>query len=363
MAAGPGPVNDGDHPSTARMLLSLPSDLGNNRPHERLAGSVASGFGLAGCGAMFCALLWLADDRQSTQAALHQSAVSVSADHQQSTLTSRVPRVLARHGGEGVVEASGEIAHGRLTAGDPELDAEHAVVQAMRPNIETVPVGIIDGTQIQQLVHRPDDDQGQLSETVTLTSERQTSITTVMQDVASNSQGSESVCWKALTGDSQPRAWRYIVLHHTATQRGTVAEIDASHRRRVDETGAHWLGIGYHFVIGNGHGMADGELEATFRWERQLAGAHAGQRDYNEAGIGICLVGHLDRSAPTSAQLAAASRLIQQLSHEYQIPAERIIGHRDIRTTACPGRHLPLATLKSAGWTDVGRPVAAGQQD
>ena len=34
-------------------------------------------------------------------------------------------------------------------------------------------------------------------------------------------------------------------------------------------------GLGYHFVIGNGRGISDGELYVGYRWLDQLAGAHA----------------------------------------------------------------------------------------
>ena len=55
--------------------------------------------------------------------------------------------------------------------------------------------------------------------------------------------------------------------------------------------------------------MADGEIQPTFRWQQQLAGAHAGSRDYNEHGIGICLIGNFDEQAPTDRQLAAVGEL------------------------------------------------------
>ncbi len=69
------------------------------------------------------------------------------------------------------------------------------------------------------------------------------------------------------------RDWRSIVVHHSATSGGSVASIDAVHRRQRDSAGQPWLGIGYHFVVGNGHSMDDGEIQPTFRWRQQLAGA------------------------------------------------------------------------------------------
>lgn len=148
--------------------------------------------------------------------------------------------------------------------------------------------------------------------------------------------------WKPKVAE---RDWRYIVIHHTATSRGSVESIHETHLARKDANGNPWLGIGYHFVIGNGNGMTDGEIEATFRWRQQLHGAHAGVGDYNNQGIGIALVGNFDQGPPTRAQLAAVKRLVATLKSDYGIAAENVVGHSDIRATACPGRYFPLADV------------------
>jgi hypothetical protein len=153
------------------------------------------------------------------------------------------------------------------------------------------------------------------------------------------------------------RAWNSIVLHHSATLEGDVASIDAVHRRQRDPSGKPWLGIGYHFVVGNGNKMGDGEIQPTFRWHQQLAGAHAGKRDYNEHGIGICLIGNFEQSPPTARQLASVRALIKTLARRHSIARERVVRHQDVNTTACPGRLFPLsdvvgdlpATASSAG--------------
>lgn len=138
------------------------------------------------------------------------------------------------------------------------------------------------------------------------------------------------------------RDWKYIVLHHTATESGDVETIDEEHRQRKDAQGNPWLGIGYHFVIGNGQGMADGLVEPTFRWAQQIHGAHAGSRQYNEQGIGICLVGNFVDSTPTPRQLKATRELVRRLCTSFKIPADHVLRHQDIGATECPGAHFPL---------------------
>lgn len=139
-----------------------------------------------------------------------------------------------------------------------------------------------------------------------------------------------------------------MVLHHSATDSGSVESIDAAHKQRLDAAGNPWKGIGYHFVIGNGNGMNDGEVQATFRWQDQLAGAHAGDANYNEFGIGICLIGNFEESPPTTAQLASLQRLLLRVRQEFGIKEQQILRHGDLKATACPGRLFPGAKIVQA---------------
>lgn len=141
------------------------------------------------------------------------------------------------------------------------------------------------------------------------------------------------------------RDWKYIVIHHSATESGSVESIHRTHLKRRDAAGNPWRGIGYHFIIGNGRGMDDGAIEPTFRWREQLAGAHAGDQQYNHQGIGICLVGNFEKHRPTAAQLEALSRLIGQLTREYHIPEKAIVRHSDIKPTRCPGKMFPMQDI------------------
>lgn len=146
---------------------------------------------------------------------------------------------------------------------------------------------------------------------------------------------------------SSAHVWKYIVIHHTATERGSVASIHKSHLQRKDAAGNPWRGIGYHFVIGNGNGMEDGEVESTFRWDEQTNGAHAGVGKYNYDGIGICLIGNFDEHAPTAGQLASLKTVISELQTRFEIESKNIIGHRDVKSTKCPGKFFPFDEITS----------------
>jgi hypothetical protein len=118
--------------------------------------------------------------------------------------------------------------------------------------------------------------------------------------------------------EAEPREWKYIVLHHTATPTGDVDSIDREHKQRKDSRGRPWRGIGYHFVIGNGQPLGNGAIEPTFRWQQQLPGAHSGDREHNDAGIGICLVGDFNRAPPREEQIVALVKLLGVLQARYR---------------------------------------------
>lgn len=144
------------------------------------------------------------------------------------------------------------------------------------------------------------------------------------------------------------KKWVAIVIHHSATETGNAAIFDKLHREQN-----HWLGIGYDFVIGNGTDSGDGQIEVTFRWRKQIPGAHCGGTANNWAnrdGIGICLVGDFSRTVPTARQTRSLLRLIRFLQKRYGIPKWRIYGHKatpGARVTDCPGKRFPMARLKS----------------
>jgi len=140
------------------------------------------------------------------------------------------------------------------------------------------------------------------------------------------------------------RAWRYIVIHHTATPSATLEAIERNH------VGKGFEGVGYHFIINNGRapGTGDGEITPTDRWIEQRTGAHAKvshHPEFNREGIGIGLVGNFEQTPPTPAQMASLEMLVLALAARYDIGLGRIVGHGELKNTKCPGRLFPLKTF------------------
>lgn len=141
------------------------------------------------------------------------------------------------------------------------------------------------------------------------------------------------------------KKWKYIVIHHSATDEGNSLQFDKYHQ------GKGWEGIGYHFVIDNGtKEKQDGQIEVSPRWIKQEDGSHCRASNMNEKAIGICLVGNFNREYVSSKQLDALVYLVNVLRKYYKIPLKRIIGHNQVlgARTECPGKNFPWARFKNS---------------
>jgi N-acetylmuramoyl-L-alanine amidase len=138
--------------------------------------------------------------------------------------------------------------------------------------------------------------------------------------------------------------WKYIIVHHTATDMGKALQVDRAHHDR-----GFWNGIGYHFIIDNGTmGKGDGQIEVSPRWIKQQVGAHCKAGGMNDKGIGVALVGNFNEDQPTPNQIQSLTYLIKTLSQYYNINSNSVIGHRDVEgaSTDCPGKRFPWSNVR-----------------
>ena len=125
------------------------------------------------------------------------------------------------------------------------------------------------------------------------------------------------------------REWASWVKGAVDEYAGTssAAEIDASHK------GQGWTCIGYHYVI-----RKDGTVEqGRPHW---TVGAHAYGHNSHTIGIHVC--GNFEIGEPTDAQIESLAMLLANLCTDYGLPIDRdhIVGHRELISTACPGKNL-----------------------
>lgn len=135
------------------------------------------------------------------------------------------------------------------------------------------------------------------------------------------------------------RKWKYIVIHHSATDEGNALYFNKAHLKR-----GFWRGVGYHFVIDNGTmGKMDGQIEVTPRWIKQQDGAHCRASRMNYEGIGVCLVGNFSIERVSEKQMDSLVYLVDLLRRYYNIPIRNILGHGEVpdAATECPGRRFP----------------------
>ena len=133
--------------------------------------------------------------------------------------------------------------------------------------------------------------------------------------------------------------WTRLTVHHTAMHSSTLGRVSPGEigqaiqgiqRQHMVDRG--FGDIGYHFLVDPRGGIWAGR-DLTYQ------GAHA-LGSNNIANLGICLLGNFEDERPTAAALSALERLVNDLRERYGIPRNRVYGHRDFTSTACPGRNL-----------------------
>jgi N-acetyl-anhydromuramyl-L-alanine amidase AmpD len=158
------------------------------------------------------------------------------------------------------------------------------------------------------------------------------------------------------------KGWKFIVIHHSATYHGNAEAFHNYH------TKMGYGGLAYHFVICNGRGGRDGEIQPGFRWKQQISGTHVTVDAWyhNIFGIGICLVGNFQKTKPTKKQLSSLIRLIKKLAGKYKISRNKVMGHGQVphgklairkdklfvdyngekERRVCPGIYFPMNYVK-----------------
>lgn len=125
---------------------------------------------------------------------------------------------------------------------------------------------------------------------------------------------------------------KYLIVHETdgpADQ--TVEEIDTYHKLHN-----HWSGVGYHRLVDRMGVIRTGRPD-------DVVGAQAA--GLNSWSIGMAYIGTFDKTLPPPAQRYSAVHCAAVLCLRWDIPVERIIGHRDVAklvgdpsvATECPG--------------------------
>ncbi|MGI8434536.1 MAG: N-acetylmuramoyl-L-alanine amidase [Nocardioidaceae bacterium] len=168
-------------------------------------------------------------------------------------------------------------------------------------------------------------------------------------------------CWDPKYGST----FKAVVVHHTAgsndyTQGEAAAVVRGVYAYHTEARG--WCDIGYNFLIDRFGDIFEGRAGGI---RKPVRGSHSG--DYNVDTTGISLMGNFDLTSPPAAMRAAlvnlaAWRLGTAYHGAYGRPYlydgrfKRILGHRDVMSTSCPGQHVYdwLPTLRERVQTRLG---------
>lgn len=133
-----------------------------------------------------------------------------------------------------------------------------------------------------------------------------------------------------------------VFAHHTVTAQlpeNATAEQERAQMRVLEDIGHSRFtrpgvpnaGISYNVLI-----FPSGRAYQGVSWQRR--GTHTDAR--NSTVRSICFVGNYDVHQPTPAQLATAAAIFAEGRGKWWVASAPLRGHRDIKSTACPGRHV-----------------------
>lgn len=153
------------------------------------------------------------------------------------------------------------------------------------------------------------------------------------------------------------------VIHHTAGTNSYTPEkaydiVRATQAYHVKSR--NWCDIGYNFLIDQYGQIFEGRRGGI---TKQVRGAHAGNGAVNEQAMGVSMMGNFDEATPTAAMKASTVKLVAWRFAAYDVPAkgtyrvggltlDRISGHRDVKSTACPGANVYRWVTAAGGLRD-----------
>ncbi len=120
------------------------------------------------------------------------------------------------------------------------------------------------------------------------------------------------------------RRWDHIDIFFSGTAAGNIKSLAE----------VHGLGnaadINCHFVVCNGVGGGDGEIQTTAKWQTQSS-AQPGGAASGDRTIRICLIGDGASTRPTDSQLKRLETLLEALGRRFDIGSSAVRLPRDCR--------------------------------
>lgn len=125
------------------------------------------------------------------------------------------------------------------------------------------------------------------------------------------------------------------MIHHSASPQATTTLelVNEWHKQRGFNLSSLGYYVGYHYLI-----APTGEVYQTRAIGEDgchcIAFDEGEHTSFNKSSVGICLMGNFEFEDPTPEQIKSLEGLLKNLK------PQRILGHRDVASTLCPGKSL-----------------------
>ncbi|MHC4570906.1 MAG: peptidoglycan recognition protein family protein [Planctomycetota bacterium] len=120
-----------------------------------------------------------------------------------------------------------------------------------------------------------------------------------------------------------PHSWNCIEIYYSATKAGNIEQLVSLSGLACPED------INCHFVVCNGLGGDDGQIQSTEKWQRQWS-IIPGQNSYSAGQtIRICVIADGKDTRPTDSQRKRTEALVEQLQRKFDIKPNSIFYPND----------------------------------
>ena len=158
-----------------------------------------------------------------------------------------------------------------------------------------------------------------------------TTLDSIPQDIAQSTTAGDAAKRARI-----PHEIRMITLHHSGSPKPLTLEDDPIKKLRGlqkwGQNAKNWWDLPYHFLI---------DLNGTIYEGRDYHYMGETNTRYNPSGhFLISVMGNYEIQKPTRVQIDAITDLMAWAVSEFNIPLDKIYGHKDLAPTACPGKYL-----------------------
>ncbi len=134
-----------------------------------------------------------------------------------------------------------------------------------------------------------------------------------------------------------PGRWNRIEIYYSGTKAGNIEQLASLSGLASPED------IDCHFVICNGLGGSDGQIQSTEKWQRQWSVIPTQTRHGSGQTIRICIIAAGKTDRPTNCQIKRTEALVEALYRKFDIQRESIC-------------YPPCFLVKTRGGTVVTKP-------